>query len=171
MSEDKEIIENVTSAVGADQAVRRPREYDITAESDPMKWAHEFKRIREERLARDGFDIAEDPGTLVGWFANAFARGEWNSPHYKEWLAKQMQALYPQDSDNLDLVGTNTQDIGRPHVGGQYTTRVTKMSEYWAMIREKASKRVPLAKIQYDDQGSQLLITDVDETRLKKERK
>lgn len=160
-------LESQGAARGATEPIDDgPKGYDITAEEDPMKWALEFKRVRKAVLERTGEDIADDPGAMVGWFANAFQRGEWNSPHYKEWLENHLRTLTPQDSDPLDMVGTNEHDIGLPHTGGSKSTPVKNMFEYRSMIQKKRAAQVPMAWLQYDDQGNQILVTNIDGNRL-----
>lgn len=40
--------------------------------TDAQAWGEAFRFVRLDRLARDGFDIANDPATMATWFANAF---------------------------------------------------------------------------------------------------
>lgn len=44
--------------------------------ADAMVWAETFDQVRDARLAEDGFDIASDVGTMIGWFANAMFAAE-----------------------------------------------------------------------------------------------
>lgn len=67
-------------------AVEKTADHLLLNNPDAMYWATEFVRIRQEQLALRGVDIAASPGVMVGWFANAFQRGEWNSRFYQEWV-------------------------------------------------------------------------------------
>lgn len=44
-----------------------------------MVWAKEFCRLFEGKTVTLDDSNGVDPGLMVGWFANAMARGEWNS--------------------------------------------------------------------------------------------
>lgn len=79
------------AAVGATEAVRNDN--DILESPDPMAWAEKFVAIRQDYKERTGLDLAEDPAIMVGWFASAFQRGEWNSPHYKEYIEELFKEL------------------------------------------------------------------------------
>lgn len=76
----------------ADEALAEVRaknaEIDLLEEPDAYVWANEFAK----RVAEDP-SIATDPETLVGWFANAFQRGEWNSPAYKRETAETIKRI------------------------------------------------------------------------------
>lgn len=63
-------------------------------EPDPMVWAETFVDL----VHRDP-SIAYDTGTMVGWFANAFARGEYNSEAYKRETAETMERLFAEEQE------------------------------------------------------------------------
>lgn len=61
---------------------------ELLEESDAMVWAEAFVDTVHKNPS-----IAFDTGTMVGWFANAFTRGEWNSEAYKRELKQTLEDL------------------------------------------------------------------------------
>lgn len=67
---------------------------NLLEEPDPMVWAETFVD-----LVRSDPSIALDTGTMVGWFSNAFARGEYNSEAYKRAVEETRARLFADEEE------------------------------------------------------------------------
>lgn len=65
---------------------------NLHEETDPMVWAETFVD-----LVHSDPSIARDVGTMVGWFANAFQRGEWNSEAYKLAVEETRERIFADE--------------------------------------------------------------------------